>query len=107
MKNQRALPAPPLFGSETQRATVTPERAATPSALRVLEAVARVPPAQESLEWKVLLSERKRSSALRGATRRSHQRRQVPWKALMLDLFVACLTTTDERIRDLRPLLLS
>lgn len=39
----------------------------------------------------------------RSVTQRSDQRRHVPWKDLMRDVFVAFLTTTDQQIRDLRP----
>ncbi len=43
----------------------------------------------------------------RSVTQRSDERRHVPWKELMLDLFVAFLTTTEQQIRDLRPRLSS
>jgi hypothetical protein len=39
----------------------------------------------------------------RSVTQRSDERRRIPWKDLMLDLFVAFLTTTDEQSRDLLP----
>lgn len=43
----------------------------------------------------------------RSVTQRSDERRHVPWKELMRDLFVAFLTTTKQQIRDLRPRLSS
>ena len=39
----------------------------------------------------------------RSVTQRSDERRHVPWKDLMRDLFVAFLTTTEQHVRDLRP----
>jgi len=38
----------------------------------------------------------------RSVTQRSDERRHVPWKDLMSDLFVAFLTTSEDQIRDLR-----
>ena len=43
----------------------------------------------------------------RSVTQRSDERRHVPCKDLMRDLFVAFLTTTEQQIRDLRPRLSS
>ena len=38
----------------------------------------------------------------RSVTQRSDERRHVPWKRLMLDIFTAFLTTSDDQIRGLR-----
>jgi DDE_Tnp_1-associated/Transposase DDE domain len=38
----------------------------------------------------------------RSVTQRSDERRHVPWKLLLLDLFTAFLTTNDDQIRGLR-----
>lgn len=38
----------------------------------------------------------------RSVTQRSDERRAMPWKELMLDIFVALLTTTDDHTRGLR-----